>query len=291
MTGSNWGRWGPEDEAGALNLIGSEQVLRATALVREGRVVRLGQPLDPLVPGAPHRKRVERFMTRDGGDYAAGARRPHGFQFAEEVWSFAAHSGTHMDALAHVWCEDRLYNGYPSSGVRSTTGAQRCGAAELRPVVTRGLLLDVAAGRGHALVAGEAVTASELQAAADCAQVQPEPGDAILVRTGWLAACGDDLTTYFAAEPGIDRGAAQWLADADVAVVGSDNYAVEVQPSAPGTSFPAHQLLLRDHGVPLIENLLLDELARAGATAFLLVAAPLQLVGGTAGPLSPVAVL
>ena len=291
MTGDNWGRWGPDDEHGALNLVGEAQVLRAAGLVRQGRVVRLGQTLDPGVAGAPHRKRVERFMMRDGGDYAAGARRPDGFQFAEEVWSFAAHSGTHMDALAHVWYDDQLFNGHPSAGIRSTTGAQRCGAGELKPVVTRGLLLDVARVRSHLLGPGDAVTADDLRAAADAAGVEPEPGDAVLVHTGWLAACGKDMSVYYSAEPGIDQSAAQWLVDADVALVGADNYAIEVQPSSPGTSFPVHQLLLRDYGVPLVENLVLAELAAAGVGAFLFVAAALPLVGGTAGPVCPVAVL
>ncbi len=287
----NWGRWGADDEAGALNLIGAPQVLRAAGLVRQGRVVRLGVDLGPgaLVPR--HRKRVERYMMRDGGDYAAGARRPGGFQFAEEVVSFAAHTGTHVDALAHAWYDDRLYNGFPSSSVRSTTGAQHCGADKLRPMVTRGLLLDATVRRGASLQAGEVVSRTDLQDAADAAGVRPEPGDAVLVHTGWLNSAAGDEDGYFAGEPGLDVEAAQWLAHADVAVVGADNYAVEVQPTAPDVMFPVHQLLVRDYGIPLIENVMLDELVRAGGTEFLFVAAPLPLVGGTAGPVCPLAVL
>ena len=281
---SNWGRWGPDDQAGALNLAGPQQALRAAGLVRTGQVVSLGQPLGPRTPGSPHRKSPERFMSRDGGDYAAGARRPDGFQFAEDVVSFASHSGTHLDALSHAWTEDQLYNGFSSHAVRSTTGAARLGAEQLHPTVTRGVLLDVAASRE--LRAGEAVTAQDLQRAAG--DVVLEAGDAVLVRTGWLGCGGDD---YFAGEPGIDVGAAAWLADADVALVGSDNYAVEVQPSPPGTSFPVHLLLLHRHGVPLLEGMVLDELAATGRTTFLFLAAPLPLVGSTAGPVCPVAVL
>ena len=281
---SNWGRWGPDDQAGALNLAGPEQAVRASRLVRTGQVISLGQPLGPKTPGAPHRKTPERFMSRDGGDYAAGARRPDGFQFAEDVVSFSSHSGTHLDALSHAWTEDALYNGFSSHVVRSTTGAARLGAEQLRPTVTRGVLLDVAASRE--LDAGEAVTARDLQRAAG--DVVLEPGDAVLVRTGWLERGRDD---YFTGEPGIDVQAASWLADADVALVGCDNYAVEVQPSPPGTSFPVHLLLLHQHGVPLLEGVVLEELARTGRTTFLFVASPLPLVGSTAGPLCPVAVL
>lgn len=287
----NRGRWGPQDELGALNLIGEEQVLRAAGLVRAGRVVRLGLDLGPRTLVPPHRKHLERYMTRDGGDYAAGARRPGGFQFAEDVVSFASHTGTHIDALAHAWYDDELYNGFPSSTIRSTSGAQNCGADKLMPMVTRGILLDVSRQEGSPLQAGDVVTRSRLQEAAAVAGVVPEPGDAVLIHTGWLSRAGHDATAYFAGEPGIDVEAARWLADADVAVVGADNYAIEVQPTAPHVVFPAHQLLIRDHGVPLVENMVLHELSAAGATQFLFVAAPLPLVGGTAGPVAPIAVL
>ncbi len=286
----NWGRWGRDDQAGAANLIGSDEVLAGVGLVRQGRVIRLGQDLGPASAVTPHRKRVERFMTRDGGDYAAGARRPDGFQFAEEVWSFSAHSGTHIDALSHAWYADQLYNGFPGHGTRSTTGARRCGAEQLRPMVTRGLLLDLTVDGGP-LQPDEPVTAERLQASADALGLALRPGDVVLIRTGWLDVAGDDPVSYFATEPGIDRPAAQWLADADVAAVGADNYAIEVQPSVPDTTFPVHQLLIRDHGVPLIEGMPLAELAEAGATEFCFVASPLPLTGGTASPVTPLAIL
>jgi len=284
-----WGRWGPDDEAGALNLVGPDEVRAATALVRTGRVLRLGLDLGPETVVPPHRKRVERLMARDGGDYAAGARRPGGFQFAEEVWSFAAHSGTHIDALSHAWYDDHLYNGFPGTGTRTTTGARRCGAEKLPPVVTRGLLLDVAP--GSALRESAVVGEAELRAAAERAGTEPRPGDVVLVRTGWLGSAGDDAVRYNDHEPGIDVEAARWLAAADVAAVGADNYAVEVQPAAEGQVFPVHQLLLRDCGIPLIENVVLDELAAAGVSEFCFVASPLPLVGGTAGPVCPLAIL
>lgn len=285
-----WGLWGEADESGALNRIGAAQTRAGTQLVCEGRVVRLGQDLGPGTPVSSHRKKPERFMTRDGGDYAAGARRPGGFQFAEEVVSFAAHTATHIDALAHAWYEDRLYNGFPSSSVRSTTGAQRCGAEKLRPIATRGVLLDLT-GRKDGVEPGHPFSAEDLVRAAERAGVEVGEGDAVLLHTGWMAEAGLDADRYFSGEPGIEVSAARWLAEAGVAVVGADNYAVEVQPSEPGTGFPVHQLLIRDWGVPLIENLVLAELVATGRTTFFFVAAPIPLVGGTAGPVNPIAVL
>jgi kynurenine formamidase len=288
---NSWGRWGADDEAGALNRVGPEQVLRAVQLVHRGQVFSLGQPLGPETPVPGHRKKVERLMMRDGGDYAAGARRPGGFQFAEEVLGFAAHSGTHMDALSHAWYDDQLYNGYPSSSIRSTTGAAHCGAENLRPLVTRGVLLDVAAGRETPLDSGEVISLDALRAALANTGTELVSGDVVVIHTGWLARKGSDGHAYFAGEPGIDAAGAAWLAEAGVAAVGSDNYAIEVLPFPSDDVFPVHKLLLRDHGVPLIEGMVLGELAQAGATVFLFVAAAIPIVGGTAGPVCPIAVL
>lgn len=287
----NWGRWGEDDQVGALNLIDPAKVLAGLGLARRGKIIKLGLDLGPRTPVPPHRKTPERFMTRDGGDYAAGARRPGGFQFAEEVWSFAAHSGTHLDALAHAWADDQLYNGFSSHGTRSTTGAARCGAEHLLPIVSRGVLIDLV-GDGGPLSPGEPVSAERLASACASTGMTLRPGDVVLIRTGWLATvAGADSEEIFQSEPGIDPSAARWLADADVSVVGADNYAVEVQPSEEGTMFPVHQILIRDHGIPLLEFAALDELAQERATDFCFIAAPLPLVGGTASPLCPLAVL
>ena len=286
---SNWGRWGADDERGTLNLIGNQEVQRAIAGVITGRVVRLDQPLGPDTDVPPHRKSPERFMTRDGGDYAAGARTPDGFQFAEEVVSFAAHSGTHLDALSHAWYGDRLYNDFPSTTLRSTSGAQRCGVEKLGAIVTRGVLLDVVAVRGRVLESGELITVEDLQSATDLMGCELLSGDVVLIRTGWFESAGGSKD-YFDGEPGIGIEAAQWLADLDVSLVGSDNYAVEALPSAAGV-FPVHQFLIRDCGTPLLEGLVLDELAVAVSAPFLFVGVPLQLVGSTASPISPIAIV
>ncbi|MPZ24898.1 MAG: cyclase family protein [Micromonosporaceae bacterium] len=288
---TNWGRWGDDDEAGALNLVTAAETRRAAGLVTHGRVVMLGQALGPDTVVPRHRKRVERFMVRDGGDYASGARHQGGFQFAEDVVSYASHSGTHIDALSHAWYGDALYNGHPSTTVRSTTGAQRCGAERLRPIVTRGVLLDVAAVAGAPLDVGDVVTREHLVAAADRAGVALEPGDAALIRTGWFGVAGDDPDRYLAGEPGLDLSAARWLAAADVAVVGADNYAIEAMPFTGEDWFPVHRLLIRDLGVPLVEGMVLDELAGLAEGAFLFVASAVSVVGSTAGQVCPIAVL
>lgn len=276
-------------ERGALATITPEQVSAACRLASSGEVVELGVPLGPQTPVPAHRHGVLRFMNRDGGDYAAGARRPDGFQFAEDTVVLPTHIGTHVDALAHVWHDDVLFDGSPQETIRSTSGATRCGVEKLGPIVTRGVLLDVAAEQEPS--AGAAIGAADLEAAAAAAGVAVEPGDVVLVRTGWLGATGGDAAAFYAGEPGLDLGAAEWLAERGASVVGADNFAVEQIPFPEGRVFPVHQLLIAERGIPLLEGVALDQLATRASGPFLFVALPLSLVGCTASPLAPVAIL
>ncbi|MFZ9087178.1 MAG: cyclase family protein [Steroidobacteraceae bacterium] len=286
-----WGRWGDRDEAGALNLIGAEQVRRAAARVRTGQVLSLAQPLSHRTPVPRHRAPLQHFMGRDGGDYAAGAGRPGGFQFAEDTVVMPLHIGTHVDALCHAWCDSRLFNNYRENTIRSTVGATRLGADKLPPAVTRGLLIDVVGQRGRPLNDGEVVSRGDIEACLNQADLRIEPGDALLLHTGWLARQTELATIDFDTEPGIDLEAALWLARQDVSLVGADNFAVEVLPFASGSVFPVHQCLIRDFGVPLLEGLALDALAASGRREFLFIAAALPIVGATGSPLTPLAVL
>ena len=291
MSTNAWNKWGADDERGALNFIGAEQVRRATALVKSGEVLRLAQLLSSKTPVPAHRCGLQHFMGRDGGDYAAGAKRPGGFQFAEDTVVMPLHIGTHVDALCHAWYDDKLYNGFPGDGVRSTTGAAKLGIEKMPPVVTRGVLLDLVRLKGRVLHDGESIGRADLEAAAKMAGVTPERGDAILIRTGWLEAQKGVKNPSFNQEPGIDVEAAQWLADCEVAIIGADNFAVEVLPFPTGKVFPVHQLLIRDYGVPLLEGLMLDPLVACGRYEFLFMASALPIVGATGSPLAPVVVL
>jgi kynurenine formamidase len=286
MAQDAWAKWGEQDERGALNLIGAEEVKRAIGLVRNGKVISLAQPLSADTPVPGHRAPLLHFMGRDGGDYAAGGKRPGGFQFAEDTVVLPLHFGTHIDALCHAWYDDKLYNSFPSTGIRSTTGAARCGIDKMGPIVGRGVLLDMVRLSGRPLARGEAVTRKMLEDTG----IQVQKGDVVLIRTGWLEAklSGPD---YYDGEPGIDVGAARWLAERGVAAVGADNFAIEPIPFPPEEVFPVHQCLIRDFGIALIEGLVLAPLAEAGVSSFLFMAAPLPVRGGTGSPLVPLAVL
>lgn len=290
MSREAWGRWGSEDEVGAVNLIGCSERRGAFEQVSEGRVISLAQCLNEATPRSPHRRGLAHFMDRDGGDYAAGARRPGGFQFAEDTVILPTHSGTHIDALCHVWYEDQLYNGFSSDEIRSTSGAARCGVEKIPPIVARGVLIDLWDERTPPGV-GDAFGRRALQQACERTGTRLLPGDVVVIRTGWLERASAEGLDYFDGEPGIDEPAAVWLAEQGVSVVGADNYAVECIPSPDGQVFPVHQRLIRDFGIPILEGLVLSELASTGRTQFLFCVAPLPLQGATGSPVHPIAIL
>src|SRR5690349_2639971 len=166
----NWGRWGAEDERGALNLLTPDVVLAAAGAVREGRMLSLSLPIrgatsSPAPTTVPHlrgRPLPQHFMSVDGGDYAAGARAiGAGLKMCDDALIVTPHgTTTHMDALSHMWSGDELYNGHPAGRVRSY-GATRCGIDKAGPVVARGVLFDIARLRGvEHLAADDRITAA-----------------------------------------------------------------------------------------------------------------------------------
>jgi kynurenine formamidase len=285
----NWARWGAEDERGAANLLTPERVARAVRLATRGEVHALGRPIHRGAPLSPRRPAFEHFMVRDAGDYEPGTDPPA--QFADDVVVLSLHLGTHIDALAHVWHGDEIYNGFPKSSTGSR-GARRCGIDKLGPLVGRGVLLDLAAHSGEkALADGHAVTREELERCLAWQGTALEEGDVVLLRTGWWAARATAPGQRFDTEPGPDLGAAAWLAERQVVAVGADNFAFEVLPARQERTFPVHELLLRDCGVPILEGLDLDSLALEGIHEFLFMAAPLPIAGGTGCPVNPIAVV
>ena len=163
------------------------------------------------------------YMLRDGGDYAAGAPERGGFGFADDVITVPTHGVTHVDALSHVWQDGHMYNGHSASGVTSR-GARRLGIEKMTPIVTRGVFVDAAPGRSRE--AEDPVHVEELQHLLNEAGVQLAPGDALLVRTGWLDAFAAG-TADGSRWPGLDKDCREWLAESDVVLVGSDNVGVE----------------------------------------------------------------
>jgi kynurenine formamidase len=282
---SNWGRWGDDDQLGALNLITPQVTAAAAATVRTGRTVSCARPLD-TVSSADNPAPVAHHMTGTasegmGADYFAIA--SHGF------------ATSHIDALCHIFHDGRLYNGYPAEAV-TAHGATKLGIHRLRDgIVTRGVLLDVPALRGvDALAPGEPVFPEDLEAAEEQAGLTVRSGDALLVRTGrwqWRREHGAWDAGQLAA--GLDASCLPWLRERDVATLGSDGVSDVLPSRVDGVGMPIHTVVIVAMGVHLLDNLDLDALAVAcreeARWEFLFTVAPLVLRRGTASPVNPIA--
>jgi kynurenine formamidase len=283
-------KWGATDERGARNLIDAAATLRGTASVRTGQVIALAVEIvgGSRGPATPQRAPAQHFMTRHGGDYAAGLEEKHGFGYADDVIMLPTHGTTHIDALAHVWCGGHMYNGFEATAVTSR-GAARCGIDKLAPIVTRGIFVDLAP--DDAAPPGTAIAREQLVAAVAATGATPQPGDALVVRTGWMKAWREGRADPMHST-GLHHDCADWIAGSGFAIVAADNAAVEVLPSRdPACAVPLHIRLMRDNGIYLAELLDLEELAAAGRATFMFSVAPLRIRGGAGSPVTPVAVL
>jgi kynurenine formamidase len=289
------GPWGPDDQAGAANEVTPQRLLDALALVRGGRVFDLSMPLSTASPRMPVVQSPYSLClwsnpyVGQGSYEREGAR--NGVSFADERVTLDLHTGTHIDALAHAWIGDRTYNGLRMEEVVDNWGLRKLGIEHLPPLLTRGVLLDIPRAVGRALEPGEVVGPDELETASRQQGAVVQPGDIVLIRTGWGAFWGVDNDTYLRDSPGLGIEGARWLTDRGVAVAGADTMLLEVYPpEAPEIQYPVHQHLLARAGTYIIEQAALDELARAEAFEFLCVCTAPKFEGATAAPVRLTAV-
>jgi kynurenine formamidase len=295
----NWGRWGPDDEIGTLNLIDDAARRRGAAAVVSGEAFGLGLPLSEaegiqlgFVAGRVNPTRTMIHVNKPEGPD------PEFIAFSEDVFTMATQAATHWDALAHCSHAGKLYNGYPASSV-AADGAKRCGIHRTGAVVSRGVLLDVARALGReVLEAGYPITPADLDAASGLGDgVEVGPGDIVLVRTGQMVHLEPDrrdLVAYTWPSPGLTIETAEWFHAHDVAAVATDTFVFEVYPCQYEDAYlPVHVLHLVEMGLTQGQNWVLDPLADAcaadGRYTFLLDASPLPLTEGLGSPLQPVA--
>lgn len=261
------------------------------ALAAGTRVVELGQPLETGMPCSPNHPGFRMTLIRRHGDMV----RPDGGSASNELIVTGGHVGTHVDALAHVSQDGRLHGGVDAEAAQRGGRHTEHGAEHIPPLITRGVLLDVAATRGvEHLDAGAGVDAADLAAAAERAGAEPGRGDVALVRTGWSRHLGDAATYLGQSDgvPGVTEDGARWLVERGVVAAGGDTTAFErIPPGAGHRALPVHRILLVEHGIHIVEHLALEDAAAAGLTEFVFVMTPLRIVGGTGSPVRPVAVL
>ena len=259
--------------------------------LRAATVVDLAHPLHHGMPVSPNHPPFQMTLMRRHGDTV----RPDGGSAANEIIVTGGHVGTHLDALGHVSHDGALHGGAPAGDVQSHLGLSELGIDTVAPIVTRGVLLDVAATLGvEVLEPGHEITAAELEEAAHLGGVVPAEGDAALIRTGW-DRYWDDPKAFRGLEegtPGPGEEAARWLVDHGVRVAGAETIAFEViRPGAGHAVLPVHRILLVEAGIHIIEVMDLSRLAVAEVADFAFIATPLKIVGATGSPVRPVALL
>ena len=291
---SNWGRWGDDDERGTLHFLTEERRAAAARLVRTGESVSLSHDL-ATSPRPDHPVPVQHHMLSAGD--ARDADGIEGYEAARDHLALDVHGlwTTHVDALSHMFVRGRMYGGRPASDVRSDGARSNTVLTMADGVVGRGVLLDVARALGCDFLGdGELVTAADLEAAEAAQGVTVDSGDILLV--AWGREARRRATRGFDGFSGLHPDCLPWLAEREVAVLGSDGIS-DPMPfiGTGGWPFPVHQIGIVAMGLPLVDNVataaLSGRCAALGRWEFLFTMAPLRIRRGTGCPVNPVAVL
>ena len=298
---SQWwpSKYGADDQAGALNEITPAKVLEAVRLVHQGRVFDLAHVLHQDIPAFPGRTFRQYLTTNyhqinrrhpDAGPAGLGH---NSVNWIVEQVTATQQMGTHMDGLNHLQMGERTYNGFLLADIVEDHGTNRLGIDTLPQIVTRGLLIDVAASRGgERLQPGDVISVADVEQALAVSGRHVRPGDGVFFHTGWGALWGNDNERYASGEPGPGLALAEWLADHRVALTGCDTWSFgPYPPEIHCEPFVVPQTLNVRHGVVVVENLRLEEIVREGVHEFLLVISHAKLRGATGAWVAPLAIL
>ena len=284
---SNWGRWGKDDELGALNLITPGKRKEAAAQVKEGVSVSLARDLAESNGSGP--APFVHKMTATG--------QSHESDHASDSYSFDYHGYllTHLDALCHLFYKGKMYDSF-SQELVTDKGAQKLAVIKMKNgLFTRGVLMDIPRLLGVRYLEGtRAIYPEDLEAWEKKTGVKVESGDAIIIRTGsWSRRTVESEQAVEKNFAGLHASCLPWLRKRDVAIIGSD-LATDVFPSGiEGFILPVHWVVINAMGTPILDNCDLEALSEAANSrkrwSFLLTAAPLAVQGGTGSPINPIA--
>jgi kynurenine formamidase len=280
-------KWGAADERGSGNHMTSANVLRAAQLIKSGETFELGHVLGRDMPINPGRQ-YDLHTKRSTGPLGANQR----YSNEELVVSEIGQVGTQFDGFTHQAIDRMFYNCVKMDEIATRSGFTKMGMEKVGTLMTRGVLIDIAALKGvEILPINYEITVADLEQALQKQGVRLQPGDAVLIRTGWSNHWGVDNKVYTSGCPGIGVAAAEWLIKQDPMLLGADNWPVEIAPNPDSAlSLPVHNIALTVNGVHLLENLVLEDLAKARAYEFAFVMQPLKLQGATGSSVAPTAI-
>jgi kynurenine formamidase len=291
--------WGPDDELGRLNLMTDESRAAILGRIAGGRAYDLSVEYFIGMPGwqAAGDPRYQIWMTHtprgtvvDDPMGVGEAQNGH-VSYTGSAISMYTHTGTHIDALNHFGVDGEIWNGFSADEHLGDRGWQVTGAETIPPIIARGVMIDVAAALGvDRLEDGYRITRADLERALERQDTPLHEGDVVLIRTGRMQDY-ETAARYMHNPPGLGMEAARFLVEEGGAmIVGADNLSLEAFPSeVPGNYVPLHTYLLAQHGVPIMELVNLEGLARDGVHEFAFIGGSLKLRGADAAPMRPVA--
>ncbi|MDG6997204.1 MAG: cyclase family protein [Nitrososphaerota archaeon] len=281
-----------QSEVGALNRITPEVLLSSLKIVRRGKAESLAQMYETGMPTVwfhgPFFYSTFRTVDNCLKDFKEYTNRLGSTVCRYEL---SDHTGTHVDSLNHASVGHELYNGFDIREIQTDSGTTHLGIDTMPPVITRGVLLNFPEHFGTDRLEEEyEITRKDIETLLKRTKTEIRPGDAVLFYTGYCKLWMKDNAKYLGNAPGVGVNAARWLAKMKIAITGADTSSFDVVQANSKLLFPCHQVLIKEHGIHLVENLKLDEIADQKVREFMFVCAPLKIKGGAGSPVAPIAV-
>lgn len=283
-------QWGPDDEIGAANRITELSVLEAAKLIKTGKTYSLGITIDANTPAFPPRSLS---LTVVQPNQQEGARPFYGTTYNDDIFSGWLGIGSQIDGLGHLGHDGMYYNCNHARDFSGVAGLTKLGIENVPPIVTRGIVLDMAAHAGVShLEAGQYFTVDDVKAVEKKQGTPVREGDVVLFHTGWTdAKLASDPIAWASAEPGQSEEVARYLAAKGVVAVGADTWGVDVVPSQEETRpFAGHVIYLKENGIYLFETMNTGPLVRDEAFEFLFVLGQAKIRGAVQMIINPIAI-
>jgi kynurenine formamidase len=283
-------KYGPNDEIGAANLLGPEVTMNAAKLVKTGKTYSLGVETNSKTPAFGARSWA--LVVNQPGQVGGAGLGPTKTNYNDDIYMGYVGTGTQIDGLGHIGVDNVYYNCNKNTDFVQANGLTKLGIEKVPNIVTRGVVLDMAAHYGKDVVPeGTAFNRKEIDEVSAKQGVEIRKGDVVLFHTGWLTLVGKEDKRYISGEPGLGKEGAEYLASKEVVAVGADSWGLEAIPFEPGVGiFEVHQILIPRNGIYILENINTAELARDRAYEFMFVLGPSKMTGGVQSIINPTAI-
>jgi len=282
---------GPKDQVGNVNYITPQKTLAATKLVKTGKAYQLGIETNRSTPAfAPRNFAVTILQPGQVGGTTIGDKK---LSYNDDIVMGWNGVGSQLDGLGHIGYDNVYYNCLKGSDFAQTTGLTKLGIETVPAIATRGIVLDMAGLKGTSMLTeGTPFNRADIEAAMKRQGIKSiEKGDVVLFYTGWLSLIGKEDKRYGSVEPGLGVEGARYLASLGVAAVGADTWGLEVVPFEKGAGvFEVHQILLKQNGIFILENMNTEELVKDKAWEFFFTLGPARMTGAVQAIINPIAV-